>query len=97
MAIKRMAQYRASIVLIQKFARRRIAKKKVAKRLAVIRKRQHALRMGYYGVRIAKTLDVRAPAWLAKRRKAAVQCQRLGRGYLGRKRAAWLRVMRDRA
>ena len=59
-AMKRYAQMKISLVNIQKEARRRLAKRLVAKRLAVIHKRQYALRMGYFAVRIAKTLDVRA-------------------------------------
>ena len=45
---------------------------------------------------LAKTFSARGPAWLAHRRQAAHQCQRLGRGYLGRQRAARQRVLKSR-
>ena len=90
------AYARHVVIKTQAALRRNHAKNLVRRRLAVIRKRLDAMRKGYYAVRIAKWASRYAPAWLAKRRSAAIQCQRLARGHLGRRYLVRLRYLADR-
>ncbi len=53
--------------------------------------------MGAYGAIIAKTLEKRVAGWIEPRRAAKIQCQRLARGHLARKKVAWLRKLANRA
>ena len=95
-AMREFAVARKAAVAVQKEARRRQAKRLVGKRLAVLRRRQDALRKGYYAVRIARAVSRHGPDWMARRATSAIQCQRLARGFLARRHARWLIVMRDR-
>ena len=94
---RRFAYARHVIIKTQAAMRRNHAKVLVRRRLARIRKRRHALRMGYFAVKIAKWASRYAPPFLAKRRAAALQCQRYARGYLGKRKLARQRFLADRS
>ena len=96
-AVAHFAAAKRAALILQKHGRRRVAYREMRKRRAVIRRRLHALRMGAYGAVIAKTLEKRVAGWIEPRRAAKIQCQRLARGHLARKKVAWLRKLANRA
>ena len=96
-AVAHFAAAKRAALILQKHGRRRVAYREMRKRRAVIRRRLHALRMGAYGAIIAKTLEKRVAGWIEPRRAAKIQCQRLARGHLARKKVAWLKKLANRA
>ena len=96
-AVAHFAAAKRAALILQKHGRRRVAYREMRKRRAVIRRRLHALRMGAHGAIIAKTLEKRVAGWIEPRRAAKIQCQRLARGHLARKKVAWLRKLANRA
>ena len=91
------ANAKVSAVRIQARARQRGAGNAVKRILRHKRRRLAAIRTLLAGQKIALTIGVRAPAWIEYRRRHAIQCQRLGRGFLGRKKAAWQKILNARA
>ena len=85
-----------ALVLLQAHGRRLVVFVAIQRLLRNRRRRLDAIRVLRSAKLLAKTISARGPAWLAHRRQAAHQCQRLGRGYLGRQRAARQRVLKSR-
>lgn len=94
--MRKYAYARKVVVRTQANLRRNHARTLVRRRLAHIRKRIYALRMGYFAVRIARWVERRTPAFLARRRKAAITCQRFARGFLGKKKLKKLIFLANR-
>ena len=96
-AARKYRAARAAVITIQSGARRRTAVRATRAVLAHRRRRIASLVLVVHACKIAKTVSRRAPSWLARTAAVKIHCQRLARGYLGRKHAKWLRVLASRA